>query len=41
MDHPTSNHIDQLHTEYLQAVEQLFVDNKDKYELEHVKLEII
>jgi hypothetical protein len=41
IDHPTSEDIDQLHNDYLQAVEQLFVENKDKYGLEHVKLEII
>ncbi|CAF1182345.1 unnamed protein product [Rotaria sordida] len=41
IDHPTSNDINQLHNEYLQAVEQLFVENKNKYGLGHVKLEII
>jgi hypothetical protein len=38
---PTSNDIDQLHKKYLLAVEQLFFENKDKYGLKHVKLEII
>lgn len=41
IDHPTSNDIDRLHNDYLQAVDQLFVENKDKYGLAHVKLEII
>jgi hypothetical protein len=41
INYPTSNDIDQLHNDYLLAVEQLFVENKDKYGLEHVKLEII
>ncbi len=41
IDNPTSNDIDQLHKKYLLAVEQLFSENKDKYGLKHVKLEII
>jgi hypothetical protein len=41
INYPTSNDIEQLHNDYLLAVEQLFVENKDKYGLEHVKLEII
>ncbi len=39
--YPTSNDIDRVHNDYLLSVEQLFVENKDKYGLEHVKLEII
>ncbi len=37
----TSENIDQLHYEYIQAVEQLFEFNKKKYGLGHVKLEIV
>jgi hypothetical protein len=37
----TSEDIDQLHRDYIQAVEQLFEYNKNKYGLGHVKLEII
>jgi hypothetical protein len=37
----TSEDIDKLHNEYIQAVEQLFEYNKKKYGLGHVKLEII
>lgn len=37
----TSDEIDQLHNEYIQAVEQLFELNKNKYRLDHVKLEIV
>ncbi|CAF4525374.1 unnamed protein product [Rotaria sp. Silwood2] len=38
---PTSEDIDQLHNEYIQAVEELFEVNKHKYKLGHVKLEIV
>ncbi|CAF1241417.1 unnamed protein product [Rotaria sp. Silwood1] len=41
IDYPTSTDIDQLHNDYIQAVEQLFIDNKNKYGFEHVQLEII
>ncbi len=37
----TSHEIDQLHREYIQALEQLFEYNKHKYGLKHVKLQII
>ncbi len=37
----TSEDIDKLHNEYIQAVEQLFEFTKTKYGLGHVKLEII
>jgi hypothetical protein len=37
----TSEDIDKLHKEYIQAVEQLFEVNKNKYGLGHVKLEIV
>ncbi|CAF1245126.1 unnamed protein product [Rotaria magnacalcarata] len=40
-DDPTPSDIEQLHQDYIHAVEQLFVENKDKYKLGHVKLEII
>ncbi|CAF3439760.1 unnamed protein product [Rotaria socialis] len=35
-DNPTPSDIEQLHQDYLQAVEQLFVENKDKYKLGHL-----
>ncbi|CAF4631625.1 unnamed protein product [Rotaria sp. Silwood1] len=38
---PTATDIDQLHNEYIQAIEQLFEVNKCQYGLEHVNLEII
>mgnify|MGYP000527759482 CR=1 FL=1 len=38
---PTAEDIDRLHYEYIQALEQLFEINKIKYNLEHVKLEIV
>ncbi|CAF1150368.1 unnamed protein product [Rotaria sordida] len=38
---PTTTDIDQLHNEYIQAIEQLFETNKCQYGLEHVNLEII
>ncbi|CAF2796529.1 unnamed protein product [Rotaria sp. Silwood2] len=38
---PTATDIDQLHNEYIQAIEQLFEANKCQYGLEHVNLEII
>jgi len=38
---PTSEDIDKLHNEYLQAIQQLYEDNKTKYGLSHVELEII
>ncbi|CAF1223141.1 unnamed protein product [Rotaria sordida] len=38
---PTSEEIDELHNQYIQAVEQLFEVNKHKYSLGHVKLEIV
>ena len=41
INNPTSNDIDQLHQRYLQALEQLFEDNKEKYGLKHVNLKII
>lgn len=37
----TSEDIDQLHKKYIQSVEELFEVNKNKYGLEHVKLEIV
>ncbi len=37
----TPDDIDQLHCKYIQAVEQLFEYNKNKYGLEHVNLEIV
>lgn len=40
-DNITPDGIDQLHNEYIQAVEQLFIENKDKYNFRHTKLEII
>jgi hypothetical protein len=38
---PTVEDTDKLHYEYIQAVEQLFEMNKNKYGLGHVKLEIV
>lgn len=37
----TSDEIDQLHIQYIKAVEQLFENNKNSYNLGHVKLEIV
>ena len=37
----TSEDVDRLHRDYIQAVEELFEQNKDKYELGHVELEIV
>lgn len=39
--HPTTTDIDQLHAAYIQALEQLYEENKHLYGLEHVKLQII
>ncbi|CAF4233268.1 unnamed protein product [Adineta steineri] len=38
---PSQTDIDQLHDQYLQAIEQLYDTNKANYGLEHVKLKII
>ncbi|CAF1060120.1 unnamed protein product [Adineta ricciae] len=38
---PSTEDIGQLHEQYMQAVEELFETNKDKYGLGHVKLEIV
>ncbi|CAF1005135.1 unnamed protein product [Adineta steineri] len=38
---PISQDIDQIHNEYIRAVEQLFEFNKNKYDLGHVNLEIV
>jgi hypothetical protein len=38
---PTAQNIDQLHSDYLQAVERLFEQNKNKYGMGHATLAII
>ena len=38
---PSQTEIDQLHHQYLQAIEQLYNINKANYGFEHVKFEII
>jgi Diacylglycerol acyltransferase len=38
---PSETNIDQLHHQYIQAIEQLFNINKGKYGLENVELAII
>jgi hypothetical protein len=38
---PTQHDIDQFHTDYLRAMEELFEQNKNKYSLGYITLEII
>ena len=38
---PSETEIDQLHQQYLLAVEQLYNSNKANYGFEHVQLEIV